>query len=63
VCAAEAVELRGIPPAPATGAVLARLREAVPRMEVDRFLAPDLAAVEDLVRSGAVLRSVPVGLQ
>jgi histidine ammonia-lyase len=62
VCAAEAVELRGIAPAPATAAVLACLRRSVPRMEVDRFLAPDLAAVEGLVRSGAVLRAVPVGL-
>ena len=59
VCAAEAVELRGIAPAPATGAVLAALRVVVPRMDVDRFLAPDLAAAEELVRSGAVLAAVP----
>ncbi|HVM05172.1 MAG TPA: histidine ammonia-lyase [Acidimicrobiales bacterium] len=63
VCAAEAVELRGIPPGPGTAPVLARLRESVPRMEVDRFLAPDLAAVEDLVRTGAVLRATPVALR
>lgn len=63
VCAAEAVDLRGLPPGPATAAVIACLRERVPRMDVDRFLAPDLAAAEDLVRSGAVLRAVPVPLQ
>ena len=63
VCAAEAVELRGLAPAPATGAVIACLRERVPRMDVDRFLAPDLAAAEELVRSGEVLRSVPVELR
>ena len=62
VCAAEAVELRGLSPAPATGAVVACLRERVPRMDVDRFLAPDLAAAEELVRSGEILRSVPVEL-
>ena len=62
VCAAEAVELRGLAPAPATGAVVACLRERVPRMDVDRFLAPDLAAAEELVRSGEILRSVPVEL-
>ncbi|MEA2972972.1 MAG: histidine ammonia-lyase [Actinomycetota bacterium] len=62
VCAAEAVELRGLAPAPATGAVLACLRRRVPRMDVDRFLAPDLAAAEELVRSGEILRSVPVEL-
>jgi len=55
VCAAEAVELRGIPPAPATGAALALLREGVPRMDADRFLAPDLAAAEELVRTGALV--------
>ncbi|MEW6153823.1 MAG: histidine ammonia-lyase [Actinomycetota bacterium] len=63
VCAAEAVELRGIPPARATGAALAALRRRVPRMDADRFLAPDLAAAEDLVRSGALLRAVPVDLR
>ncbi|HEX7277682.1 MAG TPA: histidine ammonia-lyase [Acidimicrobiales bacterium] len=62
VCAAEAVELRGLAPAAATGAVLACLRQRVPRMDVDRFLAPDLAAAEELVRSGEVSRSVPVDL-
>jgi histidine ammonia-lyase len=62
VCAAEAVELRGLAPAPATGAVLTCLRQRVPRMDVDRFLAPDLAVAEELVRSGEILRSVPVEL-
>ena len=59
VCAAEAVELRGVPPAVATGAAVACLRDRIPRMDVDRFLAPDLAEAEDLVRSGAVLRALP----
>jgi histidine ammonia-lyase len=62
VCAAEALELRGLPPGPATGAALACLRRRVPRMDVDRFLAPDLAAAEDLVRSGDLLAAVPVAL-
>jgi histidine ammonia-lyase len=63
VCAAEAVDLRGVAPGPATAAVIACLRERVPRMDVDRFLAPDLAAAEDLVRSGALLAAVPEALQ
>jgi histidine ammonia-lyase len=58
VCAAEAVDLRGLAPAPATGAAMACLRERIPRMDVDRFLAPDLAAAEELVRSGAILAAV-----
>jgi histidine ammonia-lyase len=55
VSAAEAVELRGMPPGPATKAVIERIRVDIPRMEVDRFLAPDLAAAEQLVRTGALL--------
>jgi len=54
MCAAEAIELRGLPPAHATGAVIEALRGRIPRMDADRFLAPDLAAAEDLVRTGAV---------
>jgi histidine ammonia-lyase len=34
--------------------VRARLRESVPRLERDRYLAPDIAAAADLVRSGAL---------
>jgi histidine ammonia-lyase len=55
VSAAEAVELRGMAPAAATGAVIRRIRQDIPRMEVDRFLAPDLAAAERLVCSGELL--------
>lgn len=62
VCAGEAVELRGLPAGPATSPVIACLRERVPRMDVDRFLSPDLAAAEELVRAGALLRAVPVAL-
>jgi histidine ammonia-lyase len=63
VCAAEAVDLRGLEAGPATAAVIACLRERVPRMDVDRFLAPDLAAAEELVRSGSILAAVPEPLQ
>jgi histidine ammonia-lyase len=34
--------------------VRVRLRERVPRLEQDRYLAPDIAAAADLVRSGAL---------
>ncbi|MBW3657208.1 MAG: histidine ammonia-lyase [Actinobacteria bacterium] len=54
--AAQAVELRGpLSPAPATAAVIARLREDVPAYDRDRHLAPELAAAEELVRAGVVL--------
>ena len=35
--------------------VRARLRERVPWLARDRYLAPDIAAAADLVRSGALL--------
>ncbi len=51
VAAARAIELRGpLEPAPATAAVIATLRESVAGVGPDRFLAPELAAAESLVR-------------
>ena len=71
LCAAQALELRregsdsfgpgighpesGLRPSPETEAVITRLRAEVPALPTDRFLAPDLAAAERLVRSGALL--------
>jgi histidine ammonia-lyase len=49
--AARALDLRApLKPAPATAAVVARLRERVPGPGPDRHLAPDIAAAEQLVR-------------
>jgi histidine ammonia-lyase len=60
VAAARAIELRhGLTPAPATRAVLAAVREAgVGGPGPDRYLAPDLAAAEDFVRSGVLAGTV-----
>ncbi|HEU5449535.1 MAG TPA: aromatic amino acid lyase, partial [Acidimicrobiia bacterium] len=71
LCAAQALELRregsasfgpgighpeaGLSPSQETEAVIARLRAEVPGLLADRYLAPDLAAAERLVRSGALL--------
>src|SRR5437588_10581227 len=71
LCAAQALELRregaggfgpgighpeaGLRPSPETEAVIARLRAEVPALAADRFLAPDLAAADRLVRSGTLL--------
>ncbi|QHF97242.1 histidine ammonia-lyase [Streptomyces sp. NHF165] len=60
--ATRAVELRtatpGPAPAPATRAVVDALREAGAQGPgEDRFLAPDLAAAEEFVRSGALVRA------
>ncbi|CAN5243719.1 histidine ammonia-lyase [soil metagenome] len=58
VCAAAAVELRApLPPAPRTAAVVRRLREEVPALREDRFLAQDLEAACRLVDAGALLEA------
>lgn len=50
VAAARAIESRAPhQPSPITGAMVARLRKAVPGMGPDRFLAPELAAAEALL--------------
>ncbi|HEY3954962.1 MAG TPA: histidine ammonia-lyase [Streptosporangiaceae bacterium] len=58
VVAARATELRApLEPAAATAAVIAALRETVPGMGSDRFLSPELAAAEQVVGSGAMVRA------
>jgi len=58
-CAARALDLR-VPLAPAAGtaAALSLLRSHVPGPGPDRYLSPELSAVEELVRSGAVVDAV-----
>jgi histidine ammonia-lyase len=54
--ACRAVELRRPHrPAPATGAVLAGLRQAVPGMGPDRYLAPEIDRTTELVQSGKIV--------
>ncbi|TWP53242.1 histidine ammonia-lyase [Lentzea tibetensis] len=53
--AARALDLRApLKPAPATAAAVARLRETVQGPGPDRHLAPEIAAAEALIRSGAL---------
>ena len=58
-CAARGLDLRTpLTPAAGTGAALSLLRSRVPGPGPDRYMAPELAQVESLVRSGAVLAAV-----
>ncbi len=58
-CAARGVELRApIEPARGTGAAIAALRGVVPGAGPDRWQAPELAAVEEWLRGGALLSAV-----
>lgn len=54
--AARALDMRApLTPGPATAAVVAAVREHVPGPGTDRYLAPEIAAVVDLARDGALV--------
>jgi histidine ammonia-lyase len=54
--AARALDLRSpLRPGPATGAVVAALRERVPGPGPDRFLAPEIEATVELLHTGALV--------
>ncbi|MGO9499155.1 MAG: histidine ammonia-lyase [Solirubrobacteraceae bacterium] len=58
-CAARGLDLRApLLPAAGTAAALAALRTRVPGPGPDRWMSPELAAVEELVRSGELLAAV-----
>jgi histidine ammonia-lyase len=59
VAAARALDMRTpLTPAPATAAALEVLRASVPGPGPDRFLAPELAGAEMLVRNGIIVAAV-----
>jgi histidine ammonia-lyase len=61
--AARAIDLRApLRPAAGTGAALAAIREIVAGPGPDRFVAPELAAVEELLASGRLLAAVEAAL-
>ncbi len=58
-CAARGLDLRApLSPAAGTGAALSVIRSRVPGPGPDRWMSPELAAVEELVRSGELLAAV-----
>ena len=57
-CAAQALDLRSpLQPGHATSAVLERIRQDIPFIESDTFMAPHLEAAERLVRSGSLVEA------
>jgi histidine ammonia-lyase len=59
VTAARAIDLRApLQASPATAAAIAELRRSVPGPDADRFLAPELAAAEDLLHGGGLVGAV-----
>jgi histidine ammonia-lyase len=62
-CAARGLELRApLEPGPGTVAALTELRTVAPGPGPDRWLAPELAEIERLVRSGAIVAAVESAL-
>ncbi len=58
LCAAQALDLRApLEPSRQAAAVSEVIRKAVPTMQVDRALAPDIKDVSDLLREGSLLRA------
>jgi histidine ammonia-lyase len=61
--AARALDLRApLRPGPGTGAVVAGLRRSVDGPAPDRYLAPEIEAAVDYVRSGAAVAAADAGL-
>jgi histidine ammonia-lyase len=59
VTAARAIDLRApLQASPATAAAIAELRRSVPGPAADRFLAPELAAAEELLHGGRLVGAV-----
>ena len=56
--AARGIDMRApLTPSPATGAVIAAIRERVGGRGPDRYLAPEIAALVDMAQSGAIVRA------
>lgn len=61
LCAAAGVEFRApLKTSPVLQNVLARLRAEIPKIEQDRYLAPDLAAAKTLVAEGTLFSNIAV---
>jgi histidine ammonia-lyase len=64
LAAAQGVDLRGPGvTSPRLRAVMALIRERVAHYDIDHFFAPDIAAIQALVQSGAVAAHAPLALR
>jgi histidine ammonia-lyase len=60
LAAAQGVDLREHPTSPALRKVMALVRAHVPHYDLDRYFAPDIAVVKELVRQGAFAALSPL---
>jgi len=60
LCSAQGIEARApLKTSPALARVVARLRQDVATLDVDRYLAPDIQMAADLVANGALIEVTP----
>jgi histidine ammonia-lyase len=63
ICGAQGIGFRApLTTSPPLQRVIARLREAVPALEADRYLAPDLASAAALIRDGDLIAAAGLEL-
>ncbi|HBT67588.1 MAG TPA: histidine ammonia-lyase, partial [Agrobacterium sp.] len=61
--AVQGVELRGpLKTSPELQKAIAVLRQVIPSLEEDRYMAPDLKAASDLIASGALVSAISEGI-
>ena len=60
LAAAQGVDLRERPTSPALRKVMALVRSRVPHYDIDRYFAPDIAAIKELVQQGAFAAHAPL---
>ena len=59
LCAAQGLDLfTNLKPGEGTLAAYQVIRHSISHLDTDRFISPDIAAVRELMRSGAILRAV-----
>lgn len=62
LCGLQAVDLIGLAPGAGVAAAHAHVRAVVPFMAEDRVLYPDVEAVTEMLRSGALVRAVEIAV-
>lgn len=63
LCASAGVEFRApLKTSPVLQDVIATLRQTIPALDQDRYMAPDLAEAARLIHDGTLTRAVPAGL-
>ena len=64
ICAAQGIDFRApLKTSEPLQRAMARLRESVPALKEDRYLAPDLNAAAELIRDGALVSAAGLAIE